>query len=34
LGSLGNAYHSLGEYRRAIEYYEQHLQIARELGDR
>ena len=25
---------SLGEYRRAIEYYEQRLQIAREIGDR
>ena len=34
LGNLGNAYNNLGEYRRAIEYYEQHLTIAREIGDR
>src|SRR5713226_419052 len=34
LGNLGNAYDSLGEYRRAIEFHEQHLAIARELGDR
>lgn len=34
LGNLGIAYQSLGEYRRAIEYYEQRLLIAREIGDR
>ncbi len=34
LGNLGIAYYNLGEYRRAIEYYEQRLQIAREIGDR
>jgi tetratricopeptide (TPR) repeat protein len=34
LGNLGNAYISLGEYRRAIEYHEQVLRIAREIGDR
>lgn len=34
LGNLGNAYERLGEYRRAIDYHEQHLQIAREFGDR
>jgi tetratricopeptide (TPR) repeat protein len=34
LGSLGLAYDSLGEYRRAIEYHEQALGIAREIGDR
>lgn len=34
LGNLGSAYRSLGEYRRAIECYERHLQIAREVGDR
>ena len=28
------AYHSLGEYRRAIEFYEHDLAIARETGDR
>jgi tetratricopeptide (TPR) repeat protein len=32
LGNLGNACQSLGEYRRAIEYYEHRLQI--EIGDR
>ena len=34
LSNLGGAYHSLGEYRRAIEFHEQHLAIAREIGDR
>jgi tetratricopeptide (TPR) repeat protein len=34
LGNLGIAYQSLGEYRRAIEYHEHHLDIAREIGDR
>jgi predicted ATPase len=34
LGNLGNAYHDLGETRKAIEFYEQHLAIAREIGDR
>ena len=34
LGNLGIAYGNLGEYRRAIEYYEQQLAIAREIGDR
>jgi tetratricopeptide (TPR) repeat protein len=34
LGGLGNAYSSLGEYRRAIEYHEQALAIAEEIGDR
>jgi tetratricopeptide (TPR) repeat protein len=34
LGNLGSAYMNLGEYRRAIECYEKHLQIARELDDR
>ncbi len=34
LGNLGGAYALLGEPRRAIEYYRQHLPIARELGDR
>jgi tetratricopeptide (TPR) repeat protein len=33
-GSLGIAYHSLGDYRRAIEFYEQALTIWREIGDR
>jgi tetratricopeptide (TPR) repeat protein len=34
LRSLGNAYANLGETRRAIELYEQHLAIAPEIGDR
>jgi tetratricopeptide (TPR) repeat protein len=34
LGNLGGAYAALGETRRAIEFYEQALQIARETGDR
>ena len=32
--TLGNAYRKLGETRRAIEYYEQGLEIAGETGDR
>ena len=34
LGNLGSAWYLLGEPRRAIDYYEQHLVIAREIGDR
>ena len=34
LGNLGLAYDSLGEYRKAIEYHEQSLEISREIGDR
>ena len=34
LASLGNAYQSLGEYHLAIEFYQQWLDIAREIGDR
>ncbi len=34
LGNLGLAYYSLGEYRKAIEYHEQSLEIKREIGDR
>jgi tetratricopeptide (TPR) repeat protein len=34
LGNLGVAYKNLGETRRAIQFYEQYLAIARELGDR
>ena len=34
LGSLGLAYSSLGEVRRAIEFYDQQLKIVREIGDR
>ena len=34
LGNIGMAYRHLGEAHKAIEFYEQHLEIARELGDR
>lgn len=34
LGNLGLAYEGLGEYVRAIEYHQQDLRIAREIGDR
>ena len=34
LGNLGNAYQDLGDPRRAIEYHERYLAIAREVGDR
>ncbi|MGB3516153.1 MAG: CHAT domain-containing tetratricopeptide repeat protein, partial [Elainellaceae cyanobacterium] len=34
LGNLGNAYFSLGQYQTAIDFYEQNLAIAREIGDR
>jgi len=33
-GNLGHAYHSLGDFKKAIEYYECHLKIAKEVGDR
>ena len=33
-GNLGNAYHSLGDFQKAIEYYERHLKISKEVGDR
>jgi len=31
---LGNAYYSLGDFNKAIEYHTQHLSIAKEVGDR
>ncbi len=34
LGNLGSAYLQLGEARKAVTFYEQDLDIARELGDR
>ena len=32
--NLGNAYQSLGDFRKAIEYYEKSLEIKKEIGDR
>ena len=32
--NLGSAHLSLGEFKTAIDYYERHLEIAKELGDR
>ena len=32
--NLGNAYHSLGDFQRAIEYHEKHLSIAKDVGDK
>ena len=34
LGNLGIAYKNLGKMRKASEFYEQHRDIAREIGDR
>jgi CHAT domain-containing protein/Flp pilus assembly protein TadD len=34
LGNLGNAYFAQGDYRKAVEYYQQRLAIAREINDR
>ena len=34
LGNLGIAYYSLGDYERAIDFHQQSLDIAREIGDR
>jgi tetratricopeptide (TPR) repeat protein len=31
---LGNAYDSLGQYQRAIDFHQQHLEISRKIGDR
>ena len=33
-GNLGNAHTALGDPRKAIEYYKQRLEIARQIGDR
>ena len=33
-GNLGRAYLNIGDFQRAINYHEQHLKIAREVGDR
>ena len=32
--SLGNAYDSLGDFQKAIEYHERYLKISKEVGDR
>ena len=33
-GNLGNAFGSLGDFRKAIDYHEKHLETAKEIGDR
>ena len=33
-GNIGNAYQSLGDYRKAIDYHKKRLKIAKEIGDR
>ena len=33
-GNLGNAFVSLGDFRKAIEHHEKRLKIAIEIGDR
>merc|ERR1740133_406848 len=33
-GNLGNAFHGLGQYSKAVEFHTKHLNISRELGDR
>ena len=32
--NLGNAYDSLGDFQKAIEYQERHLKIAKEVGNK
>ena len=32
--NLGNAYFSLSDFQRAIDYHKQHLSIAKKVGDR
>jgi len=34
LNNLGNAYYSLGDYQKAIDFHQQSLEIKREIGDR
>ncbi|WP_279605218.1 tetratricopeptide repeat protein [Aetokthonos hydrillicola] len=34
MSNLGNAYYSLGRYQQAIQFHQQSLNIAREIGDR
>ena len=34
MGNLGLAYHTLGDFHSAFEYYHQGLEISREIGDR
>ena len=33
-GNLGNVYHSLGDFKKAIEYHNLHLDIAKEIGNK
>ena len=32
-GNLGNDYHNLGDFKKAMHYHERHLEIAKKLGD-
>ncbi len=34
MGNLGSAYHSLGDYQKAIEFHQQRLAIAQQIGDK
>ena len=34
LGNLGSAYAGVGDFSKALDYQQQHLAIAREVGDR
>jgi hypothetical protein len=32
-GSMGSAFHSLGQFEKSLEYHQKHLSISIELGD-
>ena len=33
-GNFGNVYHGLGQFQKAMEYHQRHLEIAKEVGDK